>query len=75
LCFFISPSFSFKEGCPDLEAVYNSKVFGSESSNLRLAKFWNWEFTLVNGHLHSKPNEEVGLYGKTLFMQSGAVNT
>jgi hypothetical protein len=41
-------------------------VFGSESSNSRLAKFWNWEFTLVNDHLQSKPNEEVGLYGQTL---------
>jgi hypothetical protein len=44
-------------------------VFGSESSNSRLAKFWNWEFTLVNDQLQGKRNEEVGLCGQTLFSQ------
>jgi hypothetical protein len=37
-------------------------VFGSGSSNSRLAKTWNWEFTLVNNQLQGERNEEVGLY-------------
>jgi hypothetical protein len=28
-----------------------SRVFSSESLNSRLAKTWNWEFTLVNDQL------------------------
>jgi hypothetical protein len=45
-----------------------SWVFGSENSNSRLAKFWNWKFTLVNDQLQGKRNEEVGLSGQTLII-------
>jgi hypothetical protein len=56
----------FAQAYPNYLVCLYSRVFGSKSSNSRLEKFWNWEFTLVNDQLQGKRNEEVGLFGQTL---------
>ena len=48
------------------EAELYSRVSELESSNSRLAKADNWEFTTVNDQLSGKRNDEVGLYRRTL---------